>query len=225
MDYFTTNIFYFLAILIIPLAAQGMVMAAYGKYKKVNNKNKITGAEVARKILDQHGLEKVYVVETTGTLSDHYDPSRKVVRLSKDIFNGSSIASVAIAAHEVGHAIQDKDSYGFLRFRSLLVPIVNIANGILPFLLIGSFILGMLELIELAIGIMLITLLFQIITLPVEFNASNRAKKLVMELGIVDKNELTGVNKVLNAAALTYVASMLSTMLEILRLLSYTNRD
>ncbi len=225
MDSYLMSWVVFGLIILIPIIAQGKIMSAYNKYKKVKNSKGITGAEVARQILDNAGLEKVYVVEAQGMLSDHYDPTRKVVRLSKDIFHGESVASIAIAAHEVGHAIQDKESYGFLRFRSALVPIVNILNGILPLIILASFLLGNYGLIDYAIGIMMVTLLFQIVTLPVEFNASSRAKELVASMNLASGDENTGVAKMLSAAAMTYVASMLASMLEILRLLLLTNRD
>ena len=205
-------------ILGIPAIAHLNIMSTYNKYKKVSNKNDINGQEVARKILDSNGLDRVYVVEVSGNLSDHYDPSRKVVRLSSDIFDEESVASIAIAAHECGHALQDKDKYFFMRLRSLIVPIVRIGTSLSYIIIIIGFIAQALRLVYLGIALVGLGLIFQLITLPVEFNASNRARKELKKLGLVNKEEYEGVNKVLNAAAMTYVAGVLSSALEILRL-------
>jgi len=192
---------------------------SYEKYRNVKLKNPISGFEVARKILDSHGMNDVYVTSVNGKLSDHYDSSRKVVRLSKDVFHGESIASCSVAAHEVGHAIQDKEGYGFMRFRSLMFPLVNFSSycGYLA-ILIGA-IFGSLELIWVGIGLEIIILVFQLVTLPVEFNASNKAREELEKHGILTKKELSLSKKMLNAAAYTYVAGVLNTILQILRLI------
>ena len=205
--------------IIISLVAQGYVMSSYSKYKKQENKKRLSGFEVARKILDNNGLKDVYVTEVKGSLTDHYDPSRKVVRLSSDIFHGTTIASASVAAHEVGHAIQDKENYAFMRFRSMIFPLVNIASYGGYFAILIGVILGLTDFIWLGIGLEIIILIFQIITLPVEFNASSRAKEKLKEYNILEKNELDGSSAMLRAAALTYVASVITTLLQILRLI------
>ncbi len=216
----------YILIIIIPLIAQINVSMAYGRYKKVNNKQKISGFEVARKILDSNGLENVYVVETSGTLTDHYDPNRKVIKLSSDIFHGETIAACAVAAHECGHAIQDKENYTFMRIRSFIFPIVNFVS---PFawivILIGLF-AEYFQVFYFGIGLISLTLLFQLVTLPVEFDASKRAKMELEKLKLNEKSENNSVAKMLRAAALTYVASVLSSILEIVRLiLIFNNND
>ena len=211
---------------IIVLYAQAKINNAYSKYKKINNKKNITGQEVARKILDSNGLDNVHVVEVSGTLTDHYDPSRKVVRLSKDIFNGNSLAALSVAAHECGHAIQDKEGYGYMRIRSMLVPVVNFISYAGYFVLIITLIAGMTGYLIYGLLLVLASLLFQIVTLPVEFDASKRAKNQVLALGLIDNNEKQGVHSVLNAAAMTYVASVISAIINLIRLiLMYGNRN
>lgn len=213
-------IYYGLIILgfIIVLAAQSNINSNYKKYKSITIDKKITGQEVARKILDSNGLNDIYIVETKGELSDHYDPKRKVVRLSSDIYKNDSIASVSVAAHECGHAIQDKEGYFFLRFRSFLVPFVNLVSYLGYFGLIISLFAGIIGYLKLSIAVILVTILFQLVTLPVEFDASRRAKKELLKLGIISEFEYAGVDKMLNSAALTYVASLLSNLLQLLRL-------
>jgi len=215
-----------LIILLVPLIADFNVKNTYKKYLKLENGKKLTGQEVARKILDKNGLDKVYVVETSGYLSDHYDPKRKVVRLSKSVFEGESVASLAIAAHECGHAIQDKEGYMYMKFRSAIFPVVNIATSISYYIILIGFIFELLDLLYLGIGFSFLGLLFQIVTLPVEFNASNRAKKELNKIRAVNSNEVDGVSKVLRSAALTYVAGVLASAIQILRLiLAANNRD
>ena len=203
---------------IIVIWAQSNINSAYRKYQKRNTNRGLSGQEVARKILDANGLSDIYVVETKGDLSDHYDPSRRVVRLSSNIFHGTSIASVSVAAHECGHAIQDKDGYLFMKIRSLLVPVVNIVSYLGYFGLIISIFAGITGYLKLSILVLLATLLFQLVTLPVEFDASKRAGEQLERLGLVDTNEKQDCMKMLKAAALTYVASLASTVLNILRL-------
>lgn len=203
---------------IIVIWAQANINSNYGKYKKKSNTKGLSGQEVARQILDANGLNDVYVVEVKGDLSDHYDPSRKVVRLSKDIFHGTSIAAISVAAHECGHAIQDKVGYTFMKIRSFLVPIVNIVSYLGYFGLIVSIFAGITGYIKLSILVLLATLVFQLVTLPVEFDASKRAGEQLLKLGIVDSSENIHCMKMLKAAALTYVASLASTLLNLLRL-------
>ncbi|MFA6752815.1 MAG: zinc metallopeptidase [Bacilli bacterium] len=214
------SIIYFILILLIPLAAQIFVSSSYGKYKKQENSKKLTGYDIARKMLDNNNLKDMYVVITDGTMSDHYDPKRKTVRLSNEVYNGTSIASLAIAAHETGHALQDKDGYLYMRIRSYIFPVVSLATKFSYIILLIGFLFQMLDLIW--IGILLVGLgfLFQVVTLPVEFNASTRAKKEIMKYNFASSEDLTGVDKMLKAAAFTYVAGVLASALELLRLIS-----
>lgn len=212
--------------LVITLGAQFFISSTYSKYKKVKNKKELSGSEAARMILDKNGLEDVYVVETKGHLTDHYDPSRKVIRLSTEVFHNESIASVAVAAHECGHALQDKQGYTFMRIRSFLVPFVNIASYVGYFAIMIGVIASMLNLVWLGILMEVVILIFQIVTLPVEFDASRRALEEVDKLELLNKGELESGRKVLTSAAMTYVASVLTAILELLRLiLVYTDRD
>ena len=221
----TMNILLYLIILIIPLLAQINISISYGKYKKVQNKKELTGFDVARKILDENGLEDIYVVETSGSLTDHYDPSRKVVRLSTDIFKGNSIAALSVAAHECGHAIQDKENYAFMRIRSFLVPVVNLVSYFSWIVIFIGLITEYFNLFAFGIGLISIGLLFQLITLPVEFDASKRAKKELVKLKLASSGEEEEVSKMLGAAAMTYVASVLTSILEILRLILIFNNN
>ena len=166
-----------LGIIAIPAIAQIGISVNYSKYKNIENSKKLSGFDVARKILDKNGLQNVHVVEVRGNLTDHYDPSRKVVRLSSDIFHGESVAAIAVAAHECGHAIQDKENYSFLRFRSMLFPIVRISNYFSYIVLLLGFLFEAVNLFSVGIALVTLGLVFQIITLPVEYNASSRAKK------------------------------------------------
>ena len=217
------NIILYLLILIIPVIASININATYNKYKVKKNGKNLSGFEVARKILDANGLNNVYIVEVKGNLTDHYDPSQKVVRLSTDIFNGETIAAAAVAAHECGHAIQDKENYTFLRIRSMLCPIVNFATNMAYILFIISIFLQAVDLLMVAIVVISLSLIFQVVTLPVEFNASKRALEQLKKLEIVDEKECNETEKVLKAAALTYVAAVLSSILNLVRLLLEAN--
>ncbi len=229
MEYNSYALEYLLLIIgfLITLIAQIKVTSSYSKYKQIENKKRISGFEVARKILDSFGLEDIHVVEVNGNLTDHYDPSNKVVRLSTDVFHGESIASLAVAAHECGHALQDKDNYNYMIIRSKLVPVVNFVTKMGYFVTIIGIIAGLFDIIVCGIVVLGVTLLFQLVTLPVEFNASKRAKGIIDNLNLADKEEQNGVSKMLSAAAFTYVASVLNTIFQILRLLiiSNNNRD
>lgn len=219
------DILLYLLIIIIPVIAQIRISMAYSKYREVDNSCKLTGFEVARKILDKNGLEDIYVVETKGKLTDHYDPTRKVIKLSSDIFHGDSVSSASVAAHECGHAIQDKNNYTFLRIRSFLVPIVNLCSFCSWFVIFIGLVAEMLNVVFLGIGLISVSLIFQLVTLPVEFDASKRAKEELDKLNLIGKDELEGVEKMLWAAAMTYVASVLTSILEIARLiLIFNNR-
>lgn len=210
---------YFAVLLILPLWAQFKLKKTYGKYSKVRSTSGHTGAQVARMILDQNGLYDVKVIESRGMLSDHYNPMKKTVALSSHNFHEASVAGTAVAAHEVGHAIQDAEDYSFLRLRHRLVPLVNISSNMSwVFIMIGFFaqLSG-----ALLIGIVLLAMgvIFQIITLPVEFNASNRAMDQLLSANIIRNEEEPHAKKVLNAAAMTYVAATAVAVLELARLL------
>ena len=213
---------------VITLIAQFFVNSSYNKYKQRRNNSGITGREVARKILDANGLADVKVMEVAGTLTDHYDPTKKTVNLSTDIYKDSSIASVAVAAHECGHAIQDKVGYTFLRIRHKLVPTVNLCSK-LGYLVIGiGLLFGAYNLAMFGLILLCAILLFQLVTLPVEFNASRRAMEQLRILNLADDIGQNGVKSMLSAAAMTYVASLASTLLQMLRLfliISSRSRD
>lgn len=215
-----------LIIIFLPIIAQLKIKGTYNKYLKVKNESELTGAEAAKMILKKNGLSNVNVYETSGTLTDYYDPRKKMVVLSSDIYNSKSVSSVAVAAHECGHAIQDKENYKFLRFRSALVPIVNFTSRIASIFIIFGFIFEALDLLDVGIICLLVGLLFQLVTLPVEFNASARAKDQLEICGIVSNKEKSGVKQVLSAAAFTYVAGFIAEALQILRLVLISrNRD
>ena len=214
---------YFLA-LIIPLIAQLYVTSSYNKYKTIKSKSNLSGFEVARKILDRNNLKDIYIVETNGTLTDHYDPKRKTIRLSSEVFHGDSISSISIAAHECGHAIQDKEGYLFMKIRSAIFPVVQIGTRFAYIVLIIGFLANMFNLIYAGIALVGLGLLFQIVTLPVEFDASSRAIKELNNYIIKNEGEVNQSKTVLTAAALTYVAGVLSTILEIIRLLLLSGR-
>lgn len=203
----------------IPLIAQIGVSSNYQKYKRVKNTKELTGYDVARKILDENGLEDIYIVETRGELTDHYDPTKKVVRLSSDIYHGKTIAAMSVASHECGHAIQDKDGYTFMRIRSAIFPIVNVATSISYWIILLGFLFELLDLIYIGIALTCLGLLFQIVTLPVEFDASKRAGVFLKEYNLATEDESKGVKKMLGAAAMTYVAGVLASALQILRLI------
>ena len=202
--------------------AQAKISSAYEKYSKIGSSTNLSGAEVAREILDRNGLNYVKINMVDGKLSDHYDPRDKTLNLSRDVYYKNSIASVSIAAHEVGHAIQDSVEYVPLKVRAALVPLANLGTQISFFLIILGFFFSVFF-TKLGIALFFFAVLFQIVTLPVEFNASNRAKKELAN-GIISDEDLTGTRKVLSAAALTYVASTIVAIGQFLRLLSIFGR-
>ncbi|KJS81491.1 MAG: hypothetical protein JM58_16850 [Peptococcaceae bacterium BICA1-8] len=205
--------------IILAMYAQGKVKTTFHKYSKVLSKRGITGAETARRILDGYGLHDVQIEMTGGQLSDHYDPRSRKVRLSNDVYRGSSLASLGVAAHEVGHAIQHDTGYAPLHIRNSIVPVTQIGSTLsFPLLLLGLF-MGIPSLAQLGVLLFTGVVLFQIITLPVEFNASSRALAILDQEGFLSSEELNGTKKVLDAAALTYVAAALMAALNLLRLL------
>ncbi|MBD8034661.1 MULTISPECIES: zinc metallopeptidase [Solibacillus] len=219
-------IVYFIIIMLLPLYAQMKVKSTYKKFAKVPAEKGMTGAQVARYILDQHGLTDVRVVPTQGFLADHYNPATKTVALSEDNYHNSSIAGTAVAAHEVGHAMQHADAYSFLTLRSKLVPVASISSNMSwIFVLIGIFASSS-GFLLLGIALLAAGVVFQLVTLPVEFDASNRAMNEVVSLGIINNTEERSARKVLNAAAMTYVAAAAVAVMELLRLiLIYTGMN
>lgn len=225
MNYYGLDWLIIILTFVITLGAQAYINSAYRSTKKIMSKKGLTGSDVARMILDNNGLQNVKVVETSGILSDHYDPRSKIVRLSPDVYGRSTIASVSVAAHECGHAIQDKNDYVFLRVRNSIVPLVNFASTAGYFAILVGVFAGALGFLWIGILMELVILFFQIITLPVEFDASRRGLSYLDELKIIDSKERNKCAKMLRAAALTYVASVVTAVLEIVRLLLMTRRD
>ena len=209
---------------IVPMAlgfwAQHRVKSTFAKNLQVPVANGMTGAQVARRILDANGLNEVPVEETPGSLSDHYDPRSRSVHLSSEVFRGVSISSTAVGAHEVGHAIQHAQAYAFFKFRSAMFPAVQFASNIWMLFLLGGIFLGILGFIYVAIALFAISVLFQLVTLPVEFDASRRAKAQLGDLGLVASNEAAGVKSTLTAAAWTYVVGALVSIAALLYYLS-----
>lgn len=210
-----------LLIIGLPIIAQIKVTHNYKKYSDIKNNISLTGKEVAEKILNANGLSNIAVNRINGELSDHYDPRNMIINLSNDIYSSNSISAAAVAAHECGHAIQDKEQYSFMKIRTAMVPIVNFTSKAATIILYIGIILSFLDLINLAIILLLCGLIFQLVTLPVEFDASRRGKIELKKLGIIDTK---GTNKVLKAAAFTYVASFLATALQITRLFLATRK-
>ena len=218
---------YLLLVLSIALSsgAQLLIKKRYSDYSKIENTKGITGVEVAQEILKKHGMDNVYVVETTGYLSDHFDPTSNVVRLSSDVFHGDTIAAASVAAHEVGHAIQYKEGYWLMKLRSAIVPAVNFSSkfGYLA-ILIGA-VAQLTTLIYLGIIMLFAILFFQLVTLPVEFDASKRGLENLNTYHILNDSEKDGARKVLFAAALTYVAGLITTLIEIFRIIISVTGD
>lgn len=212
-------IFVLLPIFIISIIVSLKLKNIYRKYSKVESLNKISGAVVARNILDSYGCNNIKVVSIEGNLTDHFDPTSNVVRLSYKNYNGTSIASIGVAAHEVGHALQHAKNYKPIKIHSMAVPIANFGSILsMPIMFIG-FIISNLKLIRFGIFLFSFVILFQLITLPVEFNASYRAINILRKQRILNEKELGGVKKVLWAAAMTYVVSFISSLAELLRLI------
>jgi uncharacterized protein len=211
--------------LIIGIWAQIRVTSAFRKWGEVRASSNITGAECAREILEAAQIHDVDVVETNDFLGDHYDPTNKQLHLSSNVYNTPSVAALGIAAHETGHAIQHAKAYAPLKARMAIVPVTMVASQMLPFVILGGLFFHITGLITLGIYCYAILLVFQLITLPVEFDASRRAKIILQQMGIVQPGgEVVGVNKVLNAAALTYVAAFIAALGNLLWLLSVRDR-
>jgi Zn-dependent membrane protease YugP len=210
-------------ILVIPaflfaLYAQFRVKSTFSRYSKVRNSKGLTGSDVARAILDENGLDDITVQQVRGQLTDHYDPRQRVVRLSETVYSSTSVAALGVAAHETGHAIQHKEKYGPLVLRSSLVPVAGIGSSIGPYMAIFGLIIGWRNLVYIGIALFAMAVVFYLITLPVEFNASGRAIETLENAGILTWDELEPAKKVLRAAALTYVASAAVAIASLLRL-------
>ena len=211
--------------ILISAWAQFKVSSTFNKYSTVRSINGYTGAQVSRILLNDAGLQEVEIQQVPGRLSDHYDPRAKVLRLSSDVYGSTSVASIGVAAHEVGHAIQDKESYSALVFRNAIVPVVNFSSSLSWILFFIGILLSYSTLVTIGIILFSVVVLFQLVTLPVEFNASSRALKLLEARGILYDKEVDGARKVLSAAALTYVAATLMAVLQLVRLIAISNRN
>ncbi len=212
--------------IIAALIAQIAVKNAYAKYSSIQCGAQITGADIARKILDQNGALGITVEMTPGVMSDHYDPRGNVIRLSQDVYNGTSIAALGIAAHESGHALQHNEHYAPLAIRNAILPIANIGSAMaFPLVLLGLLFDFAPFLADIGVLLFGFVLLFQLITLPVEFNASRRAMYSLRGEGVLSSQEAVGARKMLTAAAMTYVAAILVSLLQFLRLIALSNRN
>ncbi len=213
--------------LLLGMWAQFKVKSAFSKYSQVRSMRGLSGADIARKMMESNGLYTVRIEQTNGFLSDHYDPASHVLRLSPDVYNGSSLAAAGVAAHEAGHALQQQDAYLPMTIRSAIVPTVQIGSWLGPIIFIVGLLLNFPQLAEIGVILFAAVALFAIVTLPVEFNASHRAKAWLADSGMLYGDEMRGVNSVLDAAALTYVAAAVqavSTLLYYVFLLSGSSR-
>ncbi|MDE7294343.1 MAG: zinc metallopeptidase [Oscillospiraceae bacterium] len=206
------------------LIAQGLVQLNFKKYSKVLNSRGITGADAARAILDRNGLSNVRIERVAGTLTDHYDPTANVIRLSDGVYDSSTVAAVGVAAHEAGHAVQYGVGYAPIKLRSAIIPVTQIGAKLTTPLVLLGLMLSWGVLIDLGIIVFCAVVIFQAVTLPVEFNASGRALTILRDSYILDGDELNGARKVLIAAALTYVAALVSALISLLRLLALRGR-
>jgi uncharacterized protein len=198
--------------LLLGLYAQARVKSAFNKYSQVRTSRNITGAQVARQLLNQRGLQNVGVERSQGFLSDHYDPRSKVLRLSPDVHDGTSVAAAGVAAHEMGHALQDAQGYFPLQIRSAIVPAAQFGNSLAPWIFFAGLLLNFESLAWVGLILFSAAVFFTLVTLPVEFDASKRARELLLENDLLYKDEMGGVNRVLNAAALTYVAAAITAI-------------
>ncbi len=201
--------------LVLSIVSSLWVKSSFSKWKKRSLSSQMSGAEAARAILDANGLNRVRVQRVGGWLSDHYDPGKKVLRLSPEVHDGRSVAAVGVAAHEAGHALQDKERYLPLVARTALVPLASLGSNLTWILIVAGMFLHITQLYTAAVILFSVVVLFQLVTLPVEFNASSRAKATLQQHGIVSASEAVGVNRVLGAAAMTYVAAALTAVLQL----------
>lgn len=220
---------YYYLILVVPaiiisLIAQANVKKAYSTMAKIQNAKRITGAEAARRVLAHYNINNVQIQMTQGKLTDHYDPRVNIIRLSPEVFSGTSIASVGIACHEAGHAAQHAESYAPIKMRNAVLPVANIGSSAGFTIAILGYFMGLDIVVNIGIILFAAVVLFQLITLPVEFNASSRALKVINETNMLYDEEIPKARKVLSAAALTYVASLLVSVMSLIRLILRTNR-
>lgn len=225
MYYYGSDFIILLPALIIAAWAQYKVSSTYEKYREVRSINGYTGAQTARMLLDSNGLFDVPIEIIGGRLTDHYDPSKRVMRLSEDIFYGTSVASIGIAAHETGHAVQHSERYSPLIMRNSIAPVVNFSSNASWIIIMLGFFLRMSGLIQIGILLFTAVVIFQLITLPVEFNASSRALKMLSSRGILYDEEVKGAKNVLSAAAMTYVAAALTAIAQLVRLILISDRN
>ncbi|BAK56379.1 hypothetical protein SFBM_0601 [Candidatus Arthromitus sp. SFB-mouse-Japan] len=225
MFYFDRTIILLIPAIIVSAIAQFKISSAYNKYSKVTNQRGITGEQAAINILKANGIYDVEVEMVNGRMTDHYDPRAKKLRLSQEVYFGTSIAAVGIASHEVGHAIQHNVSYTPLILRNAIVPAVNFGAGFSWILFLLGLIMGIKPLLTIGIVLFSLTVIFQLVTLPVEFNASNRAIKSIKNMGLLVGNEVNGAKSVLSSAALTYVAAALMSIMSLLRLIVLARGD
>jgi Zn-dependent membrane protease YugP len=225
--FYDTNYWLFVMLpgLLIGLWAQAKLMAAYNRYRRVPTSSGLSGAEAARAILDRAGLFDVPVGEVPGHLTDHYDPTKRALFLSSENFHGRSVAAIGVAAHEAGHALQHQAAYAPLNLRMAMVPVTQFASMAVFGILLLGILLHMSKLLWVAVALFAVVTLFQLITLPVEFDASRRARVQLFELGLVHQEEAEGVSRVLNAAALTYVAALVTAILQLLYYISLAQRS
>ena len=218
--FFDPTVIVLIPAILLSLWAQFKVKGAFAKYSEVRAMSGLSAEEVSRRLLDRNGLSAVRVERVPGELSDHYDPRAKVLRLSDSVNASRSIAAIGVAAHEVGHAVQDKENYGFLKFRNAIAPAVQLCStASIPLFLIG-LVIGSLNLLNLGILLFCSVLVFHLVTLPLEFDASARALRMLRETNILAQQEIGGAKAVLDAAALTYVAALVMTVLQLVRLIA-----
>lgn len=220
---------YYYLILVVPaiiisLIAQWNVKSTYAKMKKIDNKRRITGAMAAQRVLAHYGITNVQITTVPGQLSDHYDPRANVIRLSPEVYSGTSIASVGIACHEAGHAAQHAQNYAPIKIRNAILPVANIGSSAGVLIAVIGYFLGFGLLVDIGIILFASVVAFQLVTLPVEFNASKRAIQVIEGTGLLYDDETVGAKKVLRAAAMTYVASLLVSLASLIRLILRTNR-
>ena len=227
-------LYYFLAIavMLLSLVAQGRVSSVFRKYAQVPARKGVTGAELAQELLDRNGLS-LPIEQVSGSLTDHFDPKNQVVGLSEAVYGSSSVSALAVAAHEIGHVLQYNEDYGPMRFRSVILPAANIGSRLGPIMVIGGLLLSLIAqsagnigyyIAIVGVALYVMVLLFQLITLPVEFNASKRGLDMLLDGGSLADDELPGAKKMLRAAAMTYVLAALGSFVTVLRLLSLAGR-
>ena len=222
--YWDSTIIILIPAIIFSIAAQIMVKSAFSEYSKVRNSRGLTGADAAREILDRNGLSNVRIEHISGSLTDHYDPTANVIRLSDDVYGSATVAAVGVAAHEAGHAVQYAEGYYPIKIRNAIIPVTRFGSSLSTPLVILGLVLSLDFLITAGILLFCAVVLFQAITLPVEFNASGRALKTLRSSHFLEDDEMKGARSVLTAAAMTYVAAMLSALLSLVRLLVISGR-